>query len=164
MEGATGAASNLSNDMCSMCPALTYKQRIIGALCCMGFGLTLDVFATLALTMGKAHIIDYAVFYTLGNVTAICGSGFVVGPAKQLKTMCDPTRRVACTVYLCTMVATLVAAIVNPNVLLIFFMMGIQYCALVWYGASFIPFGRACITKSLGTALSWCKRNVGLDE
>lgn len=48
MSGASDAANGLSEEMNGICPALTYKQRIYGALGCIGLGLLLDVFASLA--------------------------------------------------------------------------------------------------------------------
>jgi hypothetical protein len=158
-----GAVGDVHEEMCKLCPALTYKQRVIGAACCVGFGFMLDIMASLTLFLGKAHVTDFAVFYTLGNLTAICGSGFLVGPARQLKTMCDATRRVACTVYLATMVLTIVAAVLHPDVLLVFALLVIQYAALIWYGASFIPFGRTCLLKAVKAAGGATKKCTGLE-
>lgn len=165
---ANSVASGLQEELGGLCPKLTYRQRLIGALSCLGVGLLLDLLATLALFMGKAHIVDYAVFYSLGNATAICGSGFLVGPAKQARVMCEPVRRVACAVYLATLVATLVVACTYRSLPLIAAMLIVQYSALVWYGASFIPFGRACLAKackaSCTAAGSAAKSGIGLGE
>ena len=157
-----GAVGDVHEEVCKMCPALTYRQRVIGAACCVGFGFLLDFMASMTLFLGKAHVTDFAIFYTLGNLTAICGSGFIVGPTRQLKTMCDATRRVACTIYLATMVATILAAVVNPDVLLVLVLLIVQYCALIWYGASFIPFGRTCLVKALSTAGKAARKCTGL--
>mmetsp|Transcript_13820 Transcript_13820/g.16462 ORF Transcript_13820/g.16462 Transcript_13820/m.16462 type:complete len:276 (+) Transcript_13820:90-917(+) len=163
MTGANEAANGLNEELTGLCPALTYKQRIIGAASCIGLGLVLDLFASLAFFMGKAHVTDYAVLYTLGNITAICGSGFIVGPMKQAKVMCKPVRRIACTIYLSTMVATILVAVLYPSIPLIFTLLIIQYCALIWYGASFIPFGRSCIIKSCKVFGKGVQKGVGLD-
>jgi len=162
--GAAGAAGEITAELGGLCPSLTYKQRVMGAASCLALGLVIDLFATMALFMGRAHVADYAILYTLGNMTAICGSGFLVGPARQAKVMCEPVRRVACTIYLCTMVATVVVAVTVGNILLIFAMLVVQYTALIWYGASFIPFARTCIIKACKTAGTACKKSVGLDE
>jgi len=159
-----GAVGEAQEETCKLCPALTYKQRVIGAACCVGFGFLLDSMASLTLFLGKAHVTDFAVFYTLGNVTAICGSGFIVGPARQLKTMCDSTRRIACAIYLSTMVMTIVAAVMYPDVLLVFALLVVQYAALIWYGASFVPFGRTCLVKAMKTAGNAMKKCTGLEQ
>lgn len=60
---ASGAANELNEELKGICPSLTYKQRIYGALACIGLGLVLDIFASLAFWMGKAHVADYAVHF-----------------------------------------------------------------------------------------------------
>lgn len=164
MSGASDVASGLNEELSGLCPTMTYKQRVIGALSCIGLGLILDIFASIAFFMGKAHVADYAVLYTLGNITAICGSGFIVGPMKQAKLMFKPVRRIACIIYLSTMIATIVVAILFGDILLIFSLLIIQYCALIWYGASFVPFGRSCIIKACKVFGKGVKKGVGLDE
>mmetsp|Transcript_29293 Transcript_29293/g.59922 ORF Transcript_29293/g.59922 Transcript_29293/m.59922 type:complete len:246 (+) Transcript_29293:125-862(+) len=159
-----GASDDASQELKGICPGLTYKERLIGALSCAALGLVIDIFATMALLLGKAHIPDFALLYTLGNLTAICGSAFVVGPCRQAKLMCKPVRRIACTIYLGAMVGTIIVAIVYPNILLIFLMMFVQYCALIWYGASFIPYGRTCIIKGCQSVGNGCKKSLALDE
>jgi hypothetical protein len=159
-----GASDDVSQEIKGLCPGLSYKERLIGALSCAALGLVIDIFATLALFLGKAHVPDFAVLYTLGNLTAICGSAFVVGPCRQLKVMFKPVRAVSAVVYLGAMVMTIVVAIVYPSILLIFLMMLVQYCALVWYGASFIPYGRTCILKGCTAGGNGCKKALGLNE
>jgi hypothetical protein len=36
---------------------------------------------------------------------------FLLGPARQLRTMCDPDRRIACTIYFCSLFFTLFSAL-----------------------------------------------------
>ena len=138
-------AQQAAEEIRGLCPALTYKQRLYGALSCVGLGFLMSIGATLALLGGKNHISDYAVLYTLGNIFSICGSGFIVGPCRQAKLMFKPVRRAACIIYLSTMIATVFVAIYYPDILLIFTLLIIQYCALIWYGASFIRCICSCI-------------------
>ena len=122
------AVDGVTDEIRSHCPALTYKQRLYGALSCIGIGFLMSVGATLALLGGKDHLSDYAVLYTLGNVCSICGSGFVVGPCRQAKLMFKPVRRLRM-IYLSTMIATGLVAIYYADILLIFSLLIIQYCA-----------------------------------
>ena len=158
------AVDGVTDEIRSHCPALTYKQRLYGALSCIGIGFLMSVGATLALLGGKDHLSDYAVLYTLGNVCSICGSGFVVGPCRQAKLMFKPVRRVACMIYLSTMIATVFVAIYYADILLIFSLLIIQYCALIWYGASFIPFGRTCIAKACKKGCSYAGSSMGVEQ
>ena len=160
--GAKQAIDEAQQALGGVCPALTYKQRLYGALGCIAFGFLLSIGATLALMGGKKYLSGYAIMYTLGNICSIAGSGFIIGPCRQAKLMCDPIRRVAFTIYFSTMVATILVAIYVMDPLLIFTMIVIQYCALIWYGASFVPFGRACITKACKRAGTYAGSTVGL--
>lgn len=157
---AGSTVDGVAEEVRGLCPSMTYRQRIYGAVGCIGVGLCLDLMATLALLGGKAHIVEYAVLYTLGNVVSICGSGFVVGPYRQLKVMCKPVRAVACAIYLGTMGLTLVLAFTYANAALLMILLSVQYCALIWYGASFVPFGRKCIVKCFKVAGSSAAKAV----
>jgi len=84
----------------------------------------------------------FAVPYTLGNILALCSTGFLVGPMRQLKMMLKPTRLIATIVYVAALVLTLVAAFVIGSSLLVLLAVIIQFCALVWYCLSYIPFAR----------------------
>ena len=49
--------------------------------------------------------------------------------------------------YLASIVCTVVAALVLQMPLVTLAAMAVQFCALAWYCASFIPFGRMCIRQ-----------------
>ncbi|EOD12878.1 hypothetical protein EMIHUDRAFT_213104 [Emiliania huxleyi CCMP1516] len=66
----------------------------------------------------------------------------------QIKSMLEPQRFYATTVYLGAIVATLVSALV-PS--LVVCCICVQFLAMLWYGLSFIPYGR----KILGRMASW---------
>lgn len=157
ISGPRNLATGLKEELSGLCPQLTFTQRLVGASACIGLGLLCTILASIALLSGKAHVTDYAIFYTMGNIISICGSGFVVGPHRQLTLMCQPERRFACALYFCTMIVTLIFAVFYPNALLIFAMVSVQYAALVWYGASFVPFGRTLITKAFFSASNAAK-------
>ena len=104
----------------------------------------------------RRHIPEYAAFYTCGNLISIAASAFFVGPRRQLKLMCEPVRRVACAIFIGTMILTLVMALTYPVPLLLIVMLVVQYCALIWYGASFIYGGRTCLKAAIKKASVWC--------
>jgi len=87
----------------------------------------------------------FAKFYTLGTLFIIASTFFLVGPAKQLKSMFHPSRIVAAGIYLGSAVLTLVCALSLQNTLLTMIMIGVQFGSAVWYGASYIPFAQACL-------------------
>ena len=92
----------------------------------------------------------FAVMYTLGNVIAMCGTGFLIGPSRQCKNMWKPVRAAASAVFLGMLICTLVVAnVVEPPgvVPLVIVCIAIQFCAGVWYSASYIPYARKMIRE-----------------
>ena len=104
-------------------------------------------------------IASFAIVYTLGNITSLCSSCFLFGPRRQLRVMRKAKRRIAVGVYLGLMVLTLtvagicigvqnsggfIPALIRPIFLVLIFA---QWCALIWYIASFIPYGQTMIKK-----------------
>ena len=50
-------------------------------------------------------------------------------------------------IYLTMMLVTIVAAVAGAPTFLVLLFIFVQWCALVWYLASYIPFGQKMITK-----------------
>eukprot|EP01119_Soliformovum_irregulare_P012079 TRINITY_DN3113_c0_g1_i9.p1 TRINITY_DN3113_c0_g1~~TRINITY_DN3113_c0_g1_i9.p1 ORF type:complete len:104 (-),score=5.22 TRINITY_DN3113_c0_g1_i9:218-529(-) len=73
---------------------------------------------------------------------------FLVGPVRQIKMMCNPTRLIATIIFLLAIAFTLVAALVLHAGLLVLVAVVIQFCALIWYGLSYIPFGRTLMKNA----------------
>ena len=66
--------------------------------------------------------------------------------------MSKARRRTATAIYLTMMLSTVVTALMDgPSILILLFCF-LQWCALVWYIASYIPYGQKIISKCLGKA------------
>ena len=91
--------------------------------------------------------------YSIGNVIGLVSSGFLVGFSEQLAQMSSPVRIGATCAYLASIIATVIAAMVFQHPLLTMGAMVVQFLALAWYCASYIPFGRMCIRQCVG---KWC--------
>jgi hypothetical protein len=142
----------LLDDFAEECK-LTKRQRLYGALGCYAFGALCSFLSTLMMWGGPKHVKQFAFFYTVGNLSSIGSSLFLVGPRRQLQVMCMPVRRVACCIWFGAMTATLVIAIGFPRAgPVVIFLVMIQYCAMLWYGASFVPYGRTILKKCLSKA------------
>ncbi|KAI8868934.1 SFT2-like protein, partial [Ramicandelaber brevisporus] len=100
------------------------------------------------------NIAGFAVLYTLGNVVSLLSTMFLVGPVRQFKMAFAPVRLVATIIYLASMIVTLIVAIKTSKVVLCVIFIIIQICAMVWYAASYIPYGRALIRKVVGNAVN----------
>ncbi|GMH56170.1 hypothetical protein TrLO_g7702 [Triparma laevis f. longispina] len=151
-------AEELEDQLCSFCPKLTYTQRITGFCCCWAGGYLLSFCSTLSLTDGSEQgMRNFTALYVLGNVIALCSTGFLLGPRRQCKKMFHPTRRVACIIYLVLLIAVFACALsgVPFGIVLVLFL--IQLCAATWYAISYIPYGRQMV-KSFFKDRCGCKK------
>jgi len=130
---------------------LSKKQRMRGFFICFAVGWIITVcslFTLPGLALGKPA--PFAVMYTIGNIVALSATFFLWGPKSQLKSMFKPIRAGASVIYLTTLILTLVLAFTTKNGILVILCLAVQFCAMVWYAASYIPYGRAMIKKMLG--------------
>jgi hypothetical protein len=67
--------------------------------------------------------------YTFGNITAMSGTMFLMGPKRQCQTMWKPVRAAATAVYLITLVATVIVAFTSQKALPVLILLVIQFCA-----------------------------------
>lgn len=126
-------------------------QRMRGFVCCFAVGWIMAACSLIALpgvAVGKPA--PFAILYTLGNVVALSATFFLWGPKSQLKLMFKPIRAGATVVYLVMLLVTLIVAFTVANGLLVLVCIAIQFCAMVWYAASYIPYGRTLIKKTIG--------------
>lgn len=138
---------------------LTKRQRLYGALTCYVLGAIFSVLSTMMLMGGGRHVREFAFFYTVGNLSSIGSSMFLVGPCRQAKVMFKPVRRVAALIWISSMILTIIVALTLPRAgLLVLLLVMVQYSAMLWYGATYIPYGRAmlrkCCKKAASTATS----------
>jgi len=156
--GMVGVDVSNSNDNCydACFPKLTFQERVYGCVGCFAIGLAVSFLGFMMWWTGK--IAMFATLYTLGNIISICGSGFLFGPRRQLRNMTRAKRRIAVAVYVGTMLLTLVVAFTVKGTgagMLILICVFCQWCALIWYMASYIPYGQKMITKVLGKAIDF---------
>lgn len=119
-----------------------------GFVICLTTGILLSLssmFSFAKLILGFPR--DFAIKYTLGNVLAICSTGFLIGPGRQARNMASSSRWIAALVYLAAMVMTLVSAFKIQIGLVTVACIVVQFCAMVWYCMSYIPFGRQMLAK-----------------
>ncbi|XP_050805160.1 vesicle transport protein SFT2A isoform X4 [Gopherus flavomarginatus] len=84
----------------------------------------------------------FAVFYTIGNISALASTCFLMGPVKQLKKMFEPTRLIATIVMLLCLICTLCAVFWWGKKGLALLFCILQFLAMTWYSLSYIPFAR----------------------
>ena len=83
----------LEEQICSVCPSLTFQQRIIGCLTCLVVGFLISMGSTFRLIkLLEGDPEPFAVMYTIGNILGICSTCFLYGPMSQVKQMFAATR------------------------------------------------------------------------
>jgi len=128
---------------------LSFTKRIIAFLGFFGLGVAFLFFATFSIF--SPH--SFAKLYTFGNLFILGSTFFLVGPMRQIKSMCAPGRWLSSSIYFVAMFATLYAALSLESLILTLVMMIVQVSAAVWYGASYIPFAQDCLRGSAGAIL-----------
>eukprot|EP00397_Hematodinium_sp_SG-2012_P047539 GEMP01054118.1.p1 GENE.GEMP01054118.1~~GEMP01054118.1.p1 ORF type:complete len:181 (+),score=17.47 GEMP01054118.1:242-784(+) len=141
----------------SLCPDLSYKQRLYGWGACFLLGCFISL-----LSFGQFfhHLAKFALLYTFGNLVGLCSSFFLSGPRAQLRAMKDPKRIGVTSLFLLSMALTLWSAhwirqdrnsYRALKRLLVLILVLTQWCCLTWYCLSYIPYGRrmarTCLSK-----------------
>ncbi|CAM9868208.1 unnamed protein product [Ectocarpus sp. 4 AP-2014] len=137
----------LANEMCEICPSLTFQQRVGGFVVCLALGYLLSFLSTVMLWSGDLS--SFALIYCLGSLIAIGATSFLIGPRRQCGKMFHKKRRIACVIYLVLLFAVIILAFLGTPAGIILLILIVQMCAAVWYTASYIPYGRAMIKGTL---------------
>ena len=129
------------------CPNLTYRQRVYGFVGSCIVGWLLSLVGTLTLIGGptQKNIATFAILYVTGNIVALMGTGFLLGPATQCRKMWDATRRFSAAFYLSMLVVVFAVAVSGQHVGIVIAMLVIQVLAGSWYALSYVPFGRKMV-------------------
>ena len=149
--GSETAGKVLTKD--TMCPSLSVKHRIYGFLACFAFGLLLSFISIGGIFGALMNPVKFAIVYSLGNLSSLGSTLFLIGPMSQIKRMFKKTRYIASILFLSSLIGTLVFAIGFYDKskvwhkLLLFALIILQFCTLFWYTLSYIPFGRTLCKK-----------------
>ncbi|XP_033635315.1 vesicle transport protein SFT2A-like [Asterias rubens] len=128
--------------------SLSWSTRLKGFVICFVLGCLLSVLSTVALIFPTASNIKlFAVLYSFGNLTAMSGTMFLMGPVKQLKNMFKEKRLIATCLVLVFLALTLCAALWWGIAILAIVFCVLQFLALIWYSLSYIPYARDAVTK-----------------
>ncbi|EDO38593.1 predicted protein [Nematostella vectensis] len=124
--------------------SLSWSTRIKGFAICFIVGCSFSILGTFLLIR---DIKLFAVFYTLGNITALLSTCFLMGPCKQLKNMFKEKRLIATILMLTCLVLTLCAALWWHSKGLAIVFCILQYLSMTWYCLSYIPFARDAVKR-----------------
>ena len=77
----------------------------------------------------------------------MCATGFLMGPKKQCTNMWHESRRYTTAVYLILIIIVFALAVSKQNIGLILVFLFLEILAGMWYGLSYIPFGRKMVSQ-----------------
>uniref|UniRef100_A0A2D4FRR6 Vesicle transport protein n=1 Tax=Micrurus corallinus TaxID=54390 RepID=A0A2D4FRR6_MICCO len=115
--------------------SLSWSTRLKAFIACFIIGVVCSIMGSFLLWVPKKGAILFGVFYTLGNISSLGSTVFLMGPMKQLKRMFEPTR----------LIATILMLWHNKGLTILFCIL--QFFALAWYSISYIPFARDAVKK-----------------
>ncbi|TDG95913.1 hypothetical protein EPR50_G00243860 [Perca flavescens] len=126
---------------------LAWGTRVKGFVACFVLGVVCSILGTCLLWIPRSGLAAFAVLYSVGNICALASTMFLIGPCRQLKTMCAKERALATVIMMVCLALTLCAAFwwKNNGLALIFCVL--QFVAFTWYGLSYIPFARDAVIK-----------------
>lgn len=139
----------ITEELSSICPSLTYKQRMYGFGICFVLGWFLEFLSILTLSEIRTNPGRFALTYTLGSIVALASTCFLWGPMRQLKKMFKPIRAGATILYLLSMILTLYLAFSHAPTMSVLLAILLQFLAMVWYVLSYIPYARRAIRNCL---------------
>ncbi|XP_033472090.1 vesicle transport protein SFT2B-like isoform X2 [Epinephelus lanceolatus] len=114
---------------------LAWGTRVKGFIVCFVLGVFCSILGSCLLWVPVVGLAVFAVLYSVGNICALASTLFLIGPCRQLKTMCAKERAFATAIMLWK----------NNGLALLFCVL--QFLAFTWYGLSYIPFARDGIIK-----------------
>lgn len=138
--------SSVTKEFKGCWPDLSLKERIVGWLVCCFIGWVLSFLASVSL-VASDDVAAFAVMYSLGQILNILGSTLLATPKSQWKAMTSKSRWLISLIYVLSIVATVLVAILVPIKAFTFLCLGIQMCAYFWYSLSFVPCGRTAFKK-----------------
>ncbi|XP_042026402.1 vesicle transport protein SFT2B-like [Salvia splendens] len=122
---------------------LSTKQRLYGFAICLSAGITCTLLSMLVFF----HPVKFGITFSLGNLLALGSTAFLIGPKRQFTMMLDPVRIYATAMYIASIIIALFCAVYVRNKLLTLLAIVLEFGALIWYSASYIPFARAMVSK-----------------
>ncbi|XP_039998155.1 SFT2 domain containing 2b [Xiphias gladius] len=126
---------------------LAWGTRMKGFIVCFFLGVFSSILGTCMLWIPGIGLAVFAVLYSVGNICALASTMFLIGPWRQLRTMCAKERAFATIIMLVCLALTLCAAFWWKNNGLALLFCVLQFLAFTWYGLSYIPFARDAVMK-----------------
>ena len=157
-ESVQEAAAGISQTQQDPCPCLelTYMQRLTFFVIFFAGGCLMSLLSTMYVPTIAIAPSKFAVPYTLGNITSILAMSFLIGFHRQCKSMFDESRALASAVFLISMGLTLYCSFFLRSGIGTLACVIVQFCAYVYYCASYIPYGRSFLRGCTRKIIDCC--------
>ncbi|KAG8187311.1 hypothetical protein JTE90_011681 [Oedothorax gibbosus] len=133
---------------------LSWSTRIKGFAICFILGFVFSILGSACVALPGKGFILFGIFYSLGNITALSSTMFLMGPCNQLQKMFAPTRFLATLAVLGFLGLTLCAAFWWEKIGLVIIFCIFQFLAMTWYSISYIPYARNAVIKFFQSCIS----------
>ena len=144
----TDEEDGLLDDIGDEFDQLTLHQRALGAVGCYVLSGLFAFAATVMLFTGVHHVRFYALFYSLSNVATFCSLVFIMGQNRLQKRMLSSKRSVTGRAWMGSLALTIIVAFFwSSHWFVVIVLLLVQFGSMIWYSASYIPFGRKFLHK-----------------
>ncbi|TDH69274.1 hypothetical protein CCR75_002552 [Bremia lactucae] len=127
---------------------LTLNQRALGALGCYMLSGFLAFLATLVLFTSVHHVRLYSLLYSLSNVATFCSLLFIMGQDRLQKRMLSRKRSITGRAWMGSLALTIIVAFLwHSHWFIVILLLLVQFGSMIWYSATYIPFGRKFVHK-----------------
>lgn len=139
-------------------PALPLRFRVVGFATCFILGTLLSLGSISAFSsLIAGNPAPFAFQFSIGNLLSMLSTGFIVGFRTQARSMTQEHRALSAALYVLSMIATIFMSLaMQPHALVVLICIAVQYGAMIWYIASYVPFGRSILSR----CCQGCARSV----
>uniref|UniRef100_G3PS51 Vesicle transport protein n=1 Tax=Gasterosteus aculeatus aculeatus TaxID=481459 RepID=G3PS51_GASAC len=113
---------------------LAWGTRMKGFAVCFVLGIVSSILGSCMLWVPRVGLAVFAVLYSVGNLSALASTMFLIGPCRQLKTMFAKERALATVIMGVCLALTLCAAFWWKNNGLALLFCVLQFLAFAWDG------------------------------
>ncbi|XP_003743945.1 vesicle transport protein SFT2A [Galendromus occidentalis] len=150
--GAQPAEAQSEENLFTELTTLSWSTRIKGFTICFVLGFVFSILGVGLLILPTGTRL-FCLFYTLGNISAIFATLFLMGPVNQFKKMFNSSRWIASVMMISFLILTMMAGLYwKKRGLTILFCM-CQFLSMTWYSLSYIPYAREAVKKTFSTCI-----------
>lgn len=159
-ESGSASQSWLAKKADDWLPSLTKKQRIIGFMTSLVFGMICFGLAVSFLPMLLINPRKFSLLFSLGSAFTLSSFSFLWGPYNHLVHLLSRERLPFTSIYVSSLILTLYFAMGLQSAILTPIAACAQVVALVWFVVSYIPGGQTGLRFMTKMCSGFCRSSV----